>query len=168
MFSGRGDDFKLSDAQLMMKSFNLLMALKDCSMKVHRVDYRLVPGLTHAMAGALLSRKCSTQTLSSPSFIGLAIDPDDRTCPRFIAQRTSLDIDFPFQSEKQVYLSKRVEAGPRVQCRVLNLNFILRNGYCRLAAVAATAGKYVKSGRIYFRMPGNYVIVGKLFCHSLI
>ena len=132
-------------------------------MKEHRVDYRLVPGLTHAMAGALLPAKCSADTLVSPSFTGLAIDPDARTATHLIAQRTALTACLPFQSETNVGLSDRVGADPQIQYSELDLRIILRNGYCRLARVVATAGKYVKPGRLYSRMAENNVSFSKLF-----
>lgn len=61
-------------------------------MKVHRVDYRLVPGLTHAMAGTLLSTQCSTAMIILPSTTGSAIDPDNRFRTHSIAQRMSLTL----------------------------------------------------------------------------
>ncbi|MBM7342475.1 hypothetical protein [Pantoea coffeiphila] len=134
-------------------------------MKVHRVDYRLVPGLTHAMAGALLPRECSADTLISPSIIGSAIDHDACTGPRFTAQRTALTACLPYQSETNVGLSDRVDADPQIQYSELDLRIILRNGYCRLARVVATAGKYVKPGRIYSRIAENNVSFSKLFSH---
>lgn len=131
-------------------------------MKVHRVDYRLVPGLTHAMAGTLLSRKCSTNTDVTPSYIGSMIDPGDRIYPHSTAQRKALNVCSSFQSEKYACQNDRAEAAPQVKCRVPDLRLILSNGYYRLAIVA----KYVKPGRIYCRTLGNYVSFGKLFPHS--
>lgn len=134
-------------------------------MKVHRVDYRLVPGLTHAMAGLLLIRKGSADTLISTSFIGSGIDPVDPDSPLSSAQRTALTVCLPIQSDTYVHQDDRVDAAPQTQCSAPVMRFNLRNGDDRLVTVAARAGKYVKPGRLYFRMAENNVSFSKLFSH---
>lgn len=101
-------------------------------MQVHRVDYRLVPGLTHAMAGSLLTRKGSTDTFISPSFIGSGIDPVDQNSLFSSAQKPTLTVHLPFQSETYVHLDDRCDSAPQIQNSVSGLRFNLRNGYCGL------------------------------------
>lgn len=137
-------------------------------MKVHRVDYRLVPGLTHAMAGSLLTRKSSADTLISPSFIGSGIDPVDQNCPLSSAQSTTLTVCLPFQSVKRICQIECIESASQVLLSIHHLRFFLRIGYCWLAASSTTVSKYVKSGNMYFRTPGNYVSFRKLFSTPLI
>lgn len=124
-------------------------------MKRHPVDYQFA----QARANTLLTRKCSTDTLVSPCFIGSLFCPDVRICPRLTALNTCL----PFKFEKPVIYSDRVEAAKRAACSFHSLRFFSDIGYFRLAKLFAKAISYAKPCRVYFRTPGNNVSFRKLF-----